>query len=161
MTVNASSIHKTASACLIWCVIGMLCVQPIHVASAQQACLCESPSNTTSAANAEVNKVADCCSGTAIPKVIACPTQKCSCQRNEGECQCVDCHCADDQETPTPQPGVPCQSENISLSWVSPNSCQGLILNLERSLSNGNTSLVAANVLSAQQTCVLLSRFSC
>ena len=172
MTAIARSTQKAAQTCLIWCVIGMLCVHPVHAATAQQSCRCESPLSvarsmpTGSCCSDDLAENDDdmhstaCCTVASEPDSIVGPVQVCSCQGTHGDCQCVDCHCAD-QGTPTPGPAIPGPTENQTLTVSIPNPCHGLLLKGEPATPHCNPSTVACVVLSAQQLCALLSRFSC
>ena len=164
--------RKVAETCLIWCVIAMLCVNPVQAATAQQSCQCESPPpaacplstptyrSDNAAENIHVAPPAVCCSSASKTSTVIGPFPVCGCQGTQGNCQCVDCHCGD-RGTPTPHPAIPGQSENQTLTINIPNACHGLLLSRVPSKVQRNQATVAGQVLSAQQTCVLLSRFSC
>ena len=172
MTAITRSTRKVAETCLVWCVIAMLCVNPVQAATGHQSCQCESPLSATrsmpmeSCCSDDLAENDDdihpnaCCTVASEPDLIACPTKVCSCQRTHGDCQCVDCHCAD-EGTPPPSPAIPGPTENQTLTLSIPNPCHGLILNCEPSKVQRHPATVSCRVLSAQQLCALLSRFSC
>ena len=172
MTAITRSTRKVAETCLVWCVIAMLCVNPVQAATGHQSCQCESPLSATrsmstptccsgdTVENIQMMPSSACCSSASETGAVISPSTVCACQGTPGNCQCVDCHCGD-QGAPAPAPAIPSPSENQTLTVSIPNPCHGLLTNREPSKVQSNPATVDGQVLSAQQMCALLSRFSC
>lgn len=98
-----------------------------------------------------------CCSQTAEL------TSPCCCNPNAAVCKCEDCQCGQKQSSDEPPPAIPINETNevVSPTLICaapqigfPNPCELKKLSLPKPFS-------ARVVLSSQQTCVLLSRFTC
>ncbi len=103
------------------------------------------------------NDAESCCSQTAEL------TAPCCCNPNAAVCKCEDCQCGQKQSPDEPLPAIPVNETNevVSPTLICaappnafPHPCELQKLSLPKHFS-------ARAVLSSQQTCVLLSRFTC
>ncbi len=146
-------------------VIVAICLSPVHALAG--SCLCgNSSSELSSTVCCSVDTQAkSCCS--ADQKVSSCCVSKpatiaaCHCNPSTESCQCETCECADSSDTPSSPPAAPPTESHetqtfVTFSFISWVHTQTTMFPAD----SGSTSLRMVT-LSSQQTCVLLSRFTC
>lgn len=153
-----------------WLAIVAVSIQPI-VASAV-SCLCDEKSDSAtfeSCCDAEpvtqsccsavdsVNSSSSCCSSTQFKK------STCKCDSNAASCECGDCQCADSNGGSTAPPAIalPTSNESQTQTFVSCSFIESIHTQATNQLTNSRSSYLVQDSLTAQETCVLLSRFTC
>ena len=162
--------RKSRNAMPVWLAMVAICVQPILVSPAscgcdhqsvagsamatgccneapiRNSCCSESPSNTTI--------IKDCCSASESDRLQQ------SCHSSGNACHCNDCHCARPVQTPVTPPAIPPETSQAQ-SFVS-RTVESWISSIDvGSPIGGWCGQSISFCLTAQQTCVLLSRFTC
>ncbi len=90
------------------------------------------------------------------------PAKSCCCSRSAVDCECFDCHCGESDEPTMPPMSMPIQEswDVVLIGIVGDQPQVGLRLATDR--RQQVAPLVLFDVaLSAQQKCILLSRFNC
>ncbi len=108
-----------------------------------------------------------CCCAAKAEKSSCCsqkkPSSKCCCNPDALVCLCVDCKCGQKQQPTKPLPAIPTNETNE----VCPPTliCLTASVNYPRNCSSEQTGFPSVAVThrarSSQQTCILLSRFTC
>ena len=122
-------------------------------------CSCETSNSVVASCreSSEVQMQGSCCS----PKHEN--TNPCRCNPVALSCECSDCGCSDDNESHAPIPAIP---SNETSEVVTPTSiCSAPFFGFPRASEIKQSafpkSVLDHATLSSQQTCVLLSRFTC
>ena len=139
-------------------------LQPL-VFSSGSACTCDAMASVD--ANAD-SGVSSCCGGSVEEEVSCCSLKKaetnpCCCNPEASTCECGDCRCSEDNESPPPTPATPTNETNEVVT--STLICAAPFVGFPRASELKRAAIpktVADHAtLTSQQTCVLLSRFTC
>lgn len=132
---------------------GCRCATKVSIAA-------EAPSETCCGELSKVQKQG-CCSQTES-KATSVATS-CCCNPVALACGCGECGCSEDDDSHAPPPAIPGTetTEVVSPTWISaaPSICFPRASEVKRADSPKTVAVHAT--LSSQQTCVLLSRFTC
>ena len=174
MKLKSGLIRNATKACLVWLAAFSFCFQPIVLVGAPK---CECSSDQTMESQAEVgalgccsaltsccaksNDSSNCCGSASTCCSTSKTTGSCECDSNSDGCQCEDCKCKESDGKQSPLPAVPTQSETQSQTVVVSIALDLLSDDQQGPSLKGPVSLSKVVARTAQQTCVILSRFTC
>ena len=139
-------------------------LQPL-VFSSGSACSCDAMASVD--ANAD-SGVSSCCGGS-VEEVSCCSSSKkaepkpCCCNPEASTCECGDCGCSESNESYPPTPAIPTNetTEIVSPTLVCSTPHVGFPKPSEIESVAFSKNVAGQGPLTAQQTCALLSRFTC
>lgn len=114
-------------------------------------------SSSCCSSSADVQEANACCSSKALT------AKGCCCNPQASSCECSDCGCVDDDDSNSSLPAIP-TSETVEVVTL---TLTGIAPWVDYPRGNEIKRLVRSNsvaehaALSSQQTCILLSRFTC
>lgn len=163
--IRPRTIRKLARQTLTWSAMLMMLVQPVSLIAADCGCCSREgmPASTTCCANNNTEK--SCCSRQASDCCVA----KASCcsvsdSRSQSPCKCGDdCRCSQRDQPLTPQPAIPTNDsghDQLQLVLLAiQSSCFGDCVCDDPCKPRPESASYRSST--AQQVCVLLSRFTC
>lgn len=161
---TAQTIRRTLLATLMVFATAAIGLQPL-VFSSGSACTCDAMASVD--ANAD-SGVSSCCGGSVEEEASCCSSKKaktnpCCCNPEALTCQCVDCRCGESDEPHPPAPAIPTNetTEIVSPTLVCSTPHVGFPKPSEIESVAFSRNVADQATLTAQQTCVLLSRFTC
>ena len=168
---SKSTIRRSMLATLLVFATAALGLQPLGFSSGSS---CECNATETSNVQSAVTE-SSCCSGSAQTADQSCcsakplasaktTTKGCCCNPEATVCKCVDCKCSlGDQDSIPASPAIPTNQtpEAASPAFVCAAPLIGYPRESSQRRSGCRRSAAEFKALSSQQTCVLLSRFTC
>ena len=160
---TSQTIQRTLLATLMVFATAAIGLQPL-VFSSGSACSCDAMASVD--ANAD-SGVSSCCGGS-VEEVSCCSSMKaepkpCCCNPEASTCQCGDCGCSESKESHPPTPAIPTNETNEVV--ISTLICAAPFVGFPKASEQKRAAIsktVADHAtLTSQETCVLLSRFTC
>lgn len=169
---SKSTIRRSMLATLLVFATAALGLQPLVFKSGSG---CECNATDTSEVQSAVTKTSccasqvpeqeqNCCAAKPVVSIVQTPTKGCCCNPEATFCKCGDCKCSlEDKDSIPASPAIP---TNETTEVVSPVLvCAAPFVAYPRETGKRQFSYPRSEVefaaLSSQQTCVLLSRFTC
>ena len=136
--LNSRKTRTSLNAMIAWMVVVSMCAQPFQLATASCSCV-------DAASKTGLLKTASCCS-TSV----------------ESSCECSNCDCASSEEPVSTPPAIPTESNETETQTYVTCAFDNWIqtANPQFPVASGYSHSTLA-YRTAQQTCVLLSRFTC
>lgn len=165
MAMNIKSkIQRTLLATLMVFATAAIGLQPL-VFSSGSTCTCAAMASVDTNADSGVSS---CCLTSVEEEASCCSSKKaetnpCCCNPEASTCECGDCGCSESNESHPPAPAIPTNETN---EVVTPTLiCAAPFVGFPKAseLKRAATPKTVADhaTLTSQQTCVLLSRFTC
>ena len=158
------TIRRTMLATLMVFATAAIGLQPL-VFNSGSGCTCDAKASADASANETT-----CCSNLAeeLEQTGCCSSKpatatKCCCNPEAAVCECGDCGCSQDNDHSSPLPAIP---TNETTEVVTPTLfCAAPFVGYPREIEvkqvDYQKAVAEFAALSSQQTCVLLSRFTC
>lgn len=161
---TAQTIQRTLLATLLVFATAAIGLQPL-VFSSGSACSCDAMASVD--ANAD-SGVSSCCGGSVEKETSCCASKKaepkpCCCNPEASTCQCEDCECSESNESHPPTPAIPTNETNevVTSTLICAAPFVGFPKASEQKRAAISKTVADHATLTSQQTCVLLSRFTC
>ena len=161
---TAQTIQRTLLATLMVFATAAIGLQPL-VFSSGTKCNCDAMASVDATANSGVSS---CCGSTVEEEAGCCSSKKaktkpCCCNPEALTCQCIDCRCGEGDEPHPTAPAIPTNetTEIVSPTLVCSTPHVGFPKPSEIESVAFSRNVADQATLTSQQTCVLLSRFTC
>ncbi len=161
---TAQTIQRTLLATLMVFATAAIGLQPL-VFSSGSACSCDAMASV----DANVNSGVSSCCGNSVEKETSCCDSKnaepkpCWCNPEASTCECGDCGCSESNESHPPTPAIPTNETNevVTSTLICAAPFVGFPTAGEQKSAAIPKTVADHATLTSQQTCVLLSRFTC
>ena len=161
---SKSIIRRTMLATLMVLATAAIGLQPL-VFSSGSDCTCEA--NVSVGANASGDE-SSCCNSLVEEQSSCCSSKpampmKCCCNPEATVCGCNNCGCSEDNDSNLPLPAIPTNetTEVVTPTLICAAPLVGYPREIEVKRVKYQNAVPEFAALSSQQTCVLLSRFTC
>lgn len=162
--LNLRPFRNSSKALLGWLAVVALCVPPIPLVAGDCSCGDTSRAVENESCCVAAPVATSCCS----TKTTCCETEEaalspeCGCSSADQGCECPSCGCTSSNDLPPVPPAIPSESNEsqtqsllvtLSIGWID-------VPDVKYPVNAGQV-IPASISRTAQQTCVILSRFTC